>query len=444
MRKVKYNRHDRSFDVKDMVSAIRTNWLIIVVCGLVCAAFLIVGMQRSEYKSAAAAAQESVGTDVSAIYNGLTDGEKSTIQLARSQEEQLNAQNDYISNSVFMNIDPYKEGNTTLYYNITYLTTVDATIIGRYIDYAGSNAFYEAVVQKMSTEMEVQYVKELITCTQNTVDMNRYYTEFYIKVIADSQELCEDIADAVDNVMQAYISENQGETAGYTIDTVDSGYSEMVDTELYNKQYVSTSNYYNLQSMYNATIATFTDNMKLVYAATDEELAGTAQGDTTSSEVYAPYRVKYVVLGALIGIFLAVLGIILAYLLSNKVKTEADLESIYDLNVFGTGTELPLVAANMNNVCSKRGINSVVLCGTISESNKSIMNKLIDEMQKKGIELTIAGDIGKDVEAREMLASCEHVVFVSQNKKTTYPEVESWLKLCRDLGISVLGAVALD
>ena len=184
--------------------------------------------------------------------------------------------------------------------------------------------------------------------------------------------------------------------------------------------------------------------MKLVYAATDEELAGTAQGDTTSSEVYAPYRVKYAVLGALIGIFLAVLGIILAYLLSNKVKTEADLESIYDLNVFGTGTELPLVAANMNNVCSKRGINSVVLCGTISESNKSIMNKLIDEMQKKGIELTIAGDIGKDVEAREMLASCEHVVFVSQNKKTTYPEVESWLKLCRDLGISVLGAVALD
>ena len=83
MREVKYNRHDRCFDVKDMVRAIRTNWLIIVICGLVCAAFLIVGMQRSEYKSAVAAAQESVGTDVPAIYNGLTDGEKSTIQLAR-------------------------------------------------------------------------------------------------------------------------------------------------------------------------------------------------------------------------------------------------------------------------------------------------------------------------------------------------------------------------
>lgn len=104
---------------------------------------------------------------------------------------------------------------------------------------------------------------------------------------------------------------------------------------------------------------------------------------------------KYAVLGALIGIFLAVLGIILAYLLSNKVKTEADLESIYDLNVFGTGTELPLVAANMNNVCTKRGINSVVLCGTISESNKSIMNKLIDEMQKKESSLRLPGISGR-------------------------------------------------
>ena len=31
MREVKYNRHDRCFDVKDMVRAIRTNWLIIVI-----------------------------------------------------------------------------------------------------------------------------------------------------------------------------------------------------------------------------------------------------------------------------------------------------------------------------------------------------------------------------------------------------------------------------
>lgn len=437
MEKRIYNRHDRKINGTDIVKSIGKKWIVIISCAILCAGIMTVMVHRKEYNTAVEANLNATATSATAIYNSLTDGEKSSLQLAKTQEEQLLTQKDYISNSVSMKINPYKEGNIILTCSVSSITDADQNMLGEYLE---SNTFYEDVTDKMVTEVEVQYVKELISFTQN--DNAENHTEYIVKIIADSQDLCENIAEAVENSLQNYASHlNESQT-----DISNSGYSEMVDTDLYDKQYNITNSYYNLQNMYNTTVKSFTENMKIAYTAIVDEVSEDTDNNDSDNEqeIYVPYRIKNAVLGGLIGAILAIFAILLYYLLNDSIKTEEDVESIYGINVLGNMKKKEFVYANMANICAKKGIKRAIVFGTDSSENNSELKDLENYMGKKGIELKIAEDIDKNVESRELLGAYESAFLVLKNKKTKYAEIEEWLKSCDEIEVNVLGALAIE
>ena len=367
--------------------------------------------------------------------------EKSAVQLAKAQEEQLQTQKDYISQSVFMKINPYKEGNIVINCNINDTTNYVQNVIAEYVE---SNTFYEDVADNMTMKLEVQYIKELISYVQN-VDMDGY-AEFSVKVIADSQELCEDIANAAEYALRNYTDKIQNKVSDCLVDIYNSGYSEMVDAELYNKQYSNTSAYYKLQVRYNATVQSFTDNMRIVYSATDDELAADVDNNSSDNiqEINVPYRIKYAVLGGIIGAVLGALAVLLFYLLNGNIKTEDDVENIYAINVLGNMKKKEFVYANIANICGKRAIKKAILFGTDSSENNSALKELADYMQEKGVALKIVEDINKNVESREVLGEYQYAFIVFKNKKTKCDEIEEWLKTCSEIDVNVVGAVAID
>lgn len=441
MGKKYYNTHDRKIDIKDVLKTIGKKWFVIVSCAILCASIMLVLMHRKDYNAAVEANLNANATSAATIYNLLTDGEKSAVQLAKAQEEQLQTQKDYISQSVFMKINPYKEGNIVINCNINDTTNYVQNVIAEYVK---SNTFYEDVADNMTIKLEVQYIKELISHVQN-VDMDGY-AEFSVKVIADSQELCEDIANAAEYALRNYTDKIQNKVSGCLVDIYNSGYSEMVDAELYNKQYSNTSAYYNLQVMYNATVQSFTDNMSIVYSATDDELV--ADVDNTSSdntqEINVPYRIKYAVLGGIIGAVLGAFAVLLFYLSNGNIKTEDDVENIYGLNVLGNMKKKEFVYANIANICGKRAIKKAILFGTDSSENNSALKELADYMQEKGVALKIVEDVNKNVESREVLGEYQYAFIVFKNKKTKCDEIEEWLKTCCEIDVNVVGAVAID
>lgn len=468
----------REISLRHLFWKVMLGWKLWIVCALLFA-ILLPGVKYAKDAQAYKAAQQPQ-EDVTQTVT-FTKTEQQQIDDVKSLQVLLDKNSQYMQESLLMNIDPYQEHVLELKYYIdsdyTYNYSKDnkqnytSAITNAYVDYAANGLSQKEIWKDVNTKAEAKYLAELVSATvdsDNTFSVLVKYTdEKSLKSVSEAiqKELkgrYEDIADRIGSHKLVLVSEN---------------YQVRTDSDLANSQNAVTG----LIKSYRDQISTLTsamteDQLKVV----DSELAAERENETVDEEtvpetveVSAPvFSKKYVVLGFVMGIFLAALYLVCVAVLSNKLQEAEELVRFYKLRQFGILTQnkgskgingfllrikyrnqkllsaeasVQLAISNIELYCKNEGITKLFLTGSeIERVDKNTITQIVEGLSTKGIQTVYGENICYDAAAMREASEAGHVVLVEITDVSIYQEIEKELRMLKDWNVNIAGCVGVE
>lgn len=488
----------REIDLLDMIGDILSHWRGLVAA-LLAGAILMGGLSFvKSYRAAQnAQQQEAVVLDEAAVQqqleqmnNSLDDKSKAAVLAVLNEEKEYDVRKAYFDNSVYMQLDPLQVAQAELVYQVhTADGTRDSQLGAMYASLLNNIGLYEWVAQQ--TGLEANYVGELISAeTVSSLTIQSKTEELQqemsletncIKVTiqqADTEN-CTKLADAV----KAYIVEQQkklnSELGSHTIKLVSETTGIAMDRALMDEQVKCGNNIADLQTKITNAKADFTEEQAqyyelLTWKASEQETHIEQKPGAEEISVPAPaVSKKYVLLGAILFVFVYAAVLCLVYIFNTKVRASDELQRLYNIpqiglvvreskrkllldrwadslrnygkRKFSVEQSMELAFAAVKIATVKNGVNNICLMGcNMSAGSDQVCESLKAALEKEQINVTLLDNVLYDAEAMEQMNAMQGAVLVEKAGSTLYNEVTSELELLKRQGITVLGGIIVE
>lgn len=448
--------------VKDLIKeCIRKIWIIIVamvVFGILLAGFRYAKDKKNIANTTVAESTEKV--DVEKIVDDLERDDYNQVMTYVDITNYRDQNRVYTADAKLMKINPYKVDTVLLQY---YVNAEDENtrkdMAAAYLSYISGGSLAADVVENNDLEDSSSDIQELIQCdatglttgtsfyTENTNTINMY-------VYGVDEQDAKDIASYVKESMDAY-SQKLSAVAPHTLTLFEEQYSVTCATKLVslkNDRFGNLITYNDRTTSYEGLLSDKQkESAQKIIAAQKEndeledsdETGKTAKKDETPK---ASISKKYLVVGAFLGLVLAVVIIVLRYMFDPTIKTSKDLQMFYGTNFIGDVAQADgalLAASKIINMCSNRQIKKVLIAGKMASENEAAIKEVVDAVEKKGIVADIIGDILTDADAVQTLEAKSNVVLVEAVRKSKYEDFNQEKALCESLDAQLLGYIAI-
>lgn len=448
--------------VKDLIKeCIRKIWIIIVamvVFGILLAGFRYAKDKKNIANTTVAESTEKV--DVEKIVDDLERDDYNQVMTYVDLTNYRDQNRLYTADAKLMKINPYKVDTVLLQY---YVNAEDENtrkdMAAAYLSYISGGSLAADVVENNDLEDSSSDIQELIQCdatglttgtafyTENTNTINMY-------VYGVDEQDAKDIASYVKESMDAY-SQKLSAVAPHTLTLFEEQYSVTCATKLVslkNDRFGNLMTYNDRTTSYEGLLSDKQKEsaQKIVSAQKENdeledsnETGKTAKKDEASK---ASISKKYLVVGAFLGLVLAVVIIVLRYMFDPTIKTSKDLQMFYGTNFIGDVAQADgalLAASKIINMCSNRQIKKVLIAGKMATENEASIKEVVDAVEKKGIVADIIGDILTDADAVQTLEAKSNVVLVEAVRKSKYEDFNQEKALCESLDAQLLGYIAI-
>ena len=448
--------------VKDLIKeCIRKIWIIIVamvVFGILLAGFRYAKDKKNIANTTVAESTEKV--DVEKIVDDLERDDYNQVMTYVDLTNYRDQNRLYTADAKLMKINPYKVDTVLLQY---YVNAEDENtrkdMAAAYLSYISGGSLAADVGENNDLEGSSSDIQELIQCdatglttgtafyTENTNTINMY-------VYGVDEQDAKDIASYVKESMDAY-SQKLSAVAPHTLTLFEEQYSVTCATKLVslkNDRFGNLMTYNDRTTSYEGLLSDKQKEsaQKIVSAQKENdeledsnETGKTAKKDETPK---ASISKKYLVVGAFLGLVLAVVIIVLRYMFDPTIKTSKDLQMFYGTNFIGDVAQADgalLAASKIINMCSNRQIKKVLIAGKMATENEAAIKEVVDAVEKKGIVADIIGDILTDADAVQTLEAKSNVVLVEAVRKSKYEDFNQEKALCESLDAQLLGYIAI-
>ena len=448
--------------VKDLIKeCIRKIWIIIVamvVFGILLAGFRYAKDKKNIANTTVAESTEKV--DVEKIVDDLESDDYNQVMTYVDLTNYRDQNRLYTADAKLMKINPYKVDTVLLQY---YVNAEDENtrkdMAAAYLSYISGGALAADIVENNDLEDSSSDIQELIQCdatglttgtafyTENTNTINMY-------VYGVDEQDAKDIASYVKESMDAY-SQKLSAVAPHTLTLFEEQYSVTCATKLVslkNDRFGNLMTYNDRTTSYEGLLSDKQKEsaQKIVSAQKEnDELEDSNETGKTAKKDEAPkasISKKYLVVGAFLGLVLAVVIIVLRYMFDPTIKTSKDLQMFYGTNFIGDVAQADgalLAASKIINMCSNRQIKKVLIAGKMATENEAAIKEVVDAVEKKGIVADIIGDILTDADAVQTLEAKSNVVLVEAVRKSKYEDFNQEKALCESLDAQLLGYIAI-
>lgn len=448
--------------IKDLIKeCVRKIWIIIVamvVFGILLAGFRYAKDKKNIANTTVAETTEKV--DVEKIVDDLESDDYNQVMTYVDLTNYRDQNRLYTADAKLMKINPYKVDTVLLQY---YVNAEDENtrkdMAAAYLSYISGGSLAADVVENNDLEDSSSDIQELIQCdatglttgtafyTENTNTINMY-------VYGVDEQDAKDIASYVKESMDAY-SQKLSAVAPHTLTLFEEQYSVTCATKLVslkNDRFGNLITYNDRTTSYEGLLSDKQKEsaQKIVSAQKENdeledsnETGKTAKKDETPK---ASISKKYLVVGAFLGLVLAVVIIVLRYMFDPTIKTSKDLQMFYGTNFIGDVAQADgalLAASKIINMCSNRQIKKVLIAGKMATENEAAIKEVVDAVEKKGIVADIIGDILTDADAVQTLEARSNVVLVEAVRKSKYEDFNQEKALCESLDAQLLGYIAI-
>lgn len=448
--------------VKDLIKeCIRKIWIIIVamvVFGILLAGFRYAKDKKNIANTTVAESTEKV--DIEKIVDDLESDDYNQVMTYVDLTNYRDQNRLYTADAKLMKINPYKVDTVLLQY---YVNAEDENtrkdMAAAYLSYISGGSLAADVVENNDLEDSSSDIQELIQCdatglttgtafyTENTNTINMY-------VYGVDEQDAKDIASYVKESMDAY-SQKLSAVAPHTLTLFEEQYSVTCATKLVslkNDRFGNLMTYNDRTTSYEGLLSDKQKEsaQKIVSAQKEnDELEDSNETGKTAKKDEAPkasISKKYLVVGAFLGLVLAVVIIVLRYMFDPTIKTSKDLQMFYGTNFIGDVAQADgalLAASKIINMCSNRQIKKVLIAGKMATENEAAIKEVVDAVEKKGIVADIIGDILTDADAVQTLEAKSNVVLVEAVRKSKYEDFNQEKALCESLDAQLLGYIAI-
>ena len=460
------NNYEQEIDLKDLMFAVLRKWRPIIVIAVVFAVLL--GALKTVKGIRQLGDEEYVKKNQDTYVMNLDQYNSTKGRLEKEIEnlqQNIESQQEYKDHSILMYINPYDEyvETATFYISTDYAImpgmmyqnpNTATSILKAYMSIAQNGEMYNYVLGKMNNKIGIRYLKELVKIVPD-YDNNM----LDITVIGDTRKTASDvmgyikdsIASSKDSITEA-IGEHEN-------NLVDESQFVTVDLELDKTQTEFSANM---------------DQLDISLKQKTKELSELAEpkNNLLSKGSVLKSAVKYAVLGGVLGAFIAVFFLCVAFLMSDKLVNEKELKRRYGIMVLGvfrrndkkrafgfvdkwldkmegvSGREMEdsrtfeVVAANALNYMEQDRAADVILVGTVETEKLEQVRAGLASMLGAAA-LSVGGNLGKDASAIKKAAACDAVILVEQRGGSLFGGIEQELDLVRSLGKKVIGCIVL-
>ena len=417
-----------------------------------------------EYQKQLAAIES--GEEDAVNEENFTAEELQQINDAKSLQSLLDRSRLYMQNSIYMNLNAYKENVLIMEYYVdsdyTFNYTEDNRVnytdalVSAYENYAQNSDLAQQMIDKLSLSDEIRYVEELISVYPDTA------------VLSDIAEVVEDALDAQTPVFSKTIG-------SHSLKLLSTETTIRTDDKLINAQ----QNYQTMVNNYRNQLKTLKTGMTnaqleaLGDAVVDEE-----ESDEDSTVIATPvepvkpgFSLKYLVLGFVLGIMLSAIWSMCQVLFASRLQNTAEIFEVYGMRLFGsvqiTGKksgvdafllkiknrnrkqmtedeQLSLIASNIELVCKNDDLHQIYLTGSEWEKlDPQMCDKISAALSKAGIKVLSGGNVCYDMKSMRSANEIHNVVLIEQAGVSAYREIEQEIRLLGEQGVKVLGCVGV-
>ncbi len=482
------NRNPRIVDVKALMKCVLEMWKGILLLAVV-AALLLGGMKGFKtYKSMKAPAQES--TSEGTTSGDVAEADEQAITTPAQELSVVNKaienRNEYIANSIKMQIDPYHEGRATVdviveventeteeepasEVEISETTTETSgskslivfsnrsrrenNILGYYMKAADSRIDFTALADEMGTKPV--YLEELVTIPAGSIGSNKAT----IQVIYPDEAGAQRILEYVIEQLSAASVQAQTEYEAHTVKFVNRSVSTEVDKELY--PYVNSR----------------LNEVNGLYSGLDQLKGsiGTGAGSTSDVQTGMKDVAKAFVKYAIAGFVGATFGLAFLYavilLLMGTVLSGRELNTQYSLCRIACipskrrtkAKGLDKLIASIDGgyysndsipesyMVANTAVTKMAAAGSrialISDLPEEYLGQVAERLQKlngrRRIEYVAISCEEETAENINAFSACDAAVLVAARKKSTYRKTEDILEMARRYEKAVIGSIVI-
>ena len=491
------NEEEVQIDLMTLLHYILRKWRsIIVVMLIVAVAANLYSVKKSMSEAAAVSTTEEVDIEkqIENAKEELTADELEQVEHVYSMYE-YNSQlyqesKEYLEKSVLMQLNPNEIPTVMLNYQFK-KDQADEELSNIFTMY--ENALLDedtctAIIQVFGEEYANTSVRELISVTDTENGQNNDIIKLQkdknsgilsIQIYAGSEEQCEQVAEIVKKRVLEYTEQLQQIFGNYTVNAISEQYHISSDSNL-NMQKSDVVNAVNDAYTALKNISSGLSEKQMTYynllVKGIEDKTTSKENTDETSEITANVQyisMKYILIGLLAGMFLAVCWYAVVYIMTQTVKDVDEVKIITNLPVFGTvlgsnengkrniidrwidswfahdkkseNNELLLTrisheVAMLAGQKDKR--NLLVACSESDQNLKKQADSLVEKLRELGMNVTSTDRLVSDnTEVLKQLESADSAVFVEQLMKSERNQIREAVELCRRCQVEVLGSV---
>lgn len=371
-----------------------------------------------------------------AEYASAIEDTKNAIAEADKQIESLQ---EYIDNSIYMQIDPNNIQTVSVQYGLKTSNNV-GNILNSFITYINDGGLKEEL-SDADEDLKVKYWRDVVSCYQSSNNL-------IITVVHSDMDQAKRIMSIIKERVMNYVPKVKSLQGDFSLEELKTSEYVKTDTGVVNNQNNNRNNLKNYttnRADLNNKLIGF-QNSKKTYIEKNEP--DNLKAADTNTKVL---MVAYVLLGILFGAVIAFVLVALKYILGDTLRTANDIKES-DLNLLGTYSALNQYKPDLERskmeveVLAKAKNADKIFFYVISDDDvsKKVAKDYEDSLKASGIAVETGSNISESAEELKKMIACGNCVFIAEVGKTTYRQLEQQTRLCERFKTAVLGCVVVE
>lgn len=371
-----------------------------------------------------------------AEYDSAIEDTQNAIAEADKQIESLQ---EYIDNSIYMQIDPNNIQTVSVQYGLKTSNNV-GNILNSFITYINDGGLKEEL-SDTDEDLKVKYWRDVVSCYQSSNNL-------IVTVVHSDMDQAKRIMSIIKERVMNYVPKVKNLQGDFSLEELKTSEYVKTDTGVVNNQNNNRNNLKNYttnRADLNNKLIGF-QNSKKTYIEKNEP--DNLKAADTNTKVL---MVAYILLGILFGAVIAFVIVALKYILGDTLRTANDIKES-DLSLLGTYSALNQYKPDLERskmeveVLAKAKNADKVFFYVMSddEVSKKVAKDYEDSLKVSGIAVETGSNISESAEELKKMIACGNCVFIAEVGKTTYRQLEQQTRLCERFQTAVLGCVVVE
>lgn len=371
-----------------------------------------------------------------AEYDSAIEDTQNAIAEADKQIESLQ---EYIDNSIYMQIDPNNIQTVSVQYGLKTSNNV-GNILNSFITYINDGGLREEL-SDTDEDLKVKYWRDIVSCYQSSNNL-------IVTVVHSDMDQAKRIMSIIKERVMNYVPKVKNLQGDFSLEELKISEYVKTDTGVVNNQNNNRNNLKNYttnRADLNNKLIGF-QNSKKTYIEKNEP--DNLKAADTNTKVL---MVAYILLGILFGAVIAFVIVALKYILGDTLRTANDIKES-DLSLLGTYSALNQYKPDLERskmeveVLAKAKNADKVFFYVMSddEVSKKVAKDYEDSLKASGIAVETGSNISESAEELKKMIACGNCVFIAEVGKTTYRQLEQQTRLCERFQTAVLGCVVVE